>query len=67
MKVQDKLTQNFREPARAFCREHQFFNVDLIEAAMERAADITLAQVTGVLRELTDELVVKRERANAPQ
>lgn len=58
---------NFRELAREFCREKDFPNVDLIEAAMQKAAASTLAQTTERLAVLRAQMVEHRERNNAPR
>lgn len=58
---------NFREAAREFCREKQFFNVDLIEQAMVRSAELVVEDTTKRLHDVTDQMVARREKANAPQ
>jgi hypothetical protein len=45
------VSNNFREPAREFCREQDFNNVDLIEKAMVRAAEIVVTQTTALVKQ----------------
>lgn len=59
-------TPDFRELAREFCREKEFSNVDLIELAMQRAADRVLTDVTALVRDERATLVAHRERTNRP-
>lgn len=60
------ITQDFREPARQFCRENDFNNVDLIEAAMVRAAEIVVGETTQMIAGAREQMVAHRERNNAP-
>lgn len=53
---------NFRAEARAFCREKDFTNVDLIEAAMQRGAERVIASASELMQKTLDDL--KKAHAN---
>ena len=60
------VTKDFRDAAREFCREKDFNNVDLIEAAMIKAAEIVVADTTQMLAGVRENITAFRERNNAP-
>jgi hypothetical protein len=57
---------DYRAHAREFCRQHDFNNVDLIEAAMRAGAEHITAAATRLIANTCTSLQAARERANQP-
>lgn len=58
---------NWKERARDFCKKNNSLEVANIEAAMREAASLTVQCLTGKVKQITDDLELKRLKANAPQ